>query len=301
MEESFLTTVGLPVALGVIMFSMGLTLVLDDFKRVGRYPGPVALGLTNQIIILPLIGFAVALAFGLQPEYSVGIMILAACPGGVTSNLFCHLSRGNTALSITLTAISSALAIITVPLIVNFALASFMADNESGEKVQLSVVETALQIFGISVLPVTLGMLLRRFRGMLARKIERPARNLSTFLLVVIIVAVIIKNRSIIVDSFIVTSPAALTLNIASMLLGFATARALLKDIRLGVTISLESGLQNGTMGIYIASNLLKNPHMAIPPAIYSLVMFATGFAAVYIFGRMVKKHQLEHPPAAAH
>ncbi|MCB1303276.1 MAG: bile acid:sodium symporter family protein [Leptospiraceae bacterium] len=301
MEESFLTTVGLPVALGVIMLGMGLTLVLDDFKRIARYPGPVLLGLTNQIIILPIIGFAVALGFGLRPEHSVGIMILAACPGGVTSNLFCHLSRGNTALSITLTAISSVIAILTVPLIVNFGLDYFMPDSGGENSVQLPVGKTIAQIFVITVVPVGLGMLLRHFKPALAHKSERPVRILSTIFLIAIIAAVIIKNRDTIADSFLSAGPASLALNVASMVIGFLTARMLLKDIRMGVSISIESGVQNGTLGIVIATTMLQNPHMAIPPAIYSLVMFATGFAGVYIFGRMVKKHQLEHPPAAAH
>ena len=300
MEESFLTSVGLPVALGIIMLGMGLALVPDDFKRVLKYPGPVFLGLANQMILLPIIGFAVASGFPLMPDHAVGIMILAACPGGVTSNLFCHLARGNTALSITLTAISSTLSVLTVPLIVNFALEHFLPPGagETGA-VQLPVFKTIGQIFVITVIPVALGMMLRHFRPALSHKSERPVRILSTLLLVAIIAAVILKNRHTILDSFISAGPASLVLNVASMALGFLSARLLLSDIRMGVSISMESGIQNGTLGIVIATTMLSSPQMSIPPAIYSLVMFATGFVAVVIFGRMVKSYQLKHPPTA--
>ncbi|MBU45061.1 MAG: bile acid:sodium symporter [Spirochaetaceae bacterium] len=301
MEESLLTSVGLPLALGIIMLGMGLTLVPEDFKRVLKYPGPVLLGLGNQMLLLPIIGFLVASGFPLMPDHAVGIMILAACPGGVTSNLFCHLSRGNTALSITLTAISSALSVMTVPLIVNFALGHFLPPGAgAGGEVQLPVLKTIGQIFVITVLPVGLGMMIRQYKPTLSHKSERPVRILSTVLLIAIIAAVILKNRHTVVDSFISAGPASLALNLASMALGFLSARILLSDIRMGVSISIESGIQNGTLGIVIATTMLESPQMSIPPAIYSLVMFGTGFAAVVLFGRMVKSHQLKHPPAGA-
>lgn len=289
------------MALAIIMLGMGLSLVPDDFKRVLKYPGPVLLGLGNQMILLPIIGFAVASGFPLIPEHAVGIMILAACPGGVTSNLFCHLARGNTALSITLTAISSSLAVITVPFIVNLALDQFLPGSSSPEgKVQLPVLETIGKIFVITILPVAIGMYIRRINSKLAHKSERPVRILSTILLVAIIVAVIIKNRDTVLESFQSAGPASLALNLASMTLGFLSARLLLQDIRMGVSISMESGIQNGTLGIVIATTMLKSPQMSIPPAIYSLVMFATGFVAVMVFGRMVKSYQLKHPPGTS-
>ncbi len=296
MEESFLTAVGLPVALGIIMLGMGLTLVIDDFKRIVLYPGPVLLGLTNQMVLLPIIGFAVASSFNLEPEHAVGIMILAACPGGVTSNLFAHLARGNTALSITLTALSSSLAVITIPLIVNFGIGEFMGADAK----QIDVLETVLKVIGITILPISIGMLLRHYKPSLSHKAERPVRILSTILLIVIVAGAILQERDIIVDAFKTLGPATLALNVATMLLGFLSARLLLSDIRMGVSISMESGLQNGTLGIAIAAEIIKNSKMALAPAIYSLVMFATGFIAVMIFGRMVKKYQLKHPPGAA-
>ena len=148
-------------ALAIIMLGMGLSLVVDDFKRIVVYPKAILVGLTNQLILLPLIGFLIALAFPLKPEISVGIMILAACPGGPTSNLIAHLAKGDTALSVTLTSLSSFITILTIPFIINFALEYFM---EEGQFIRLNVLETIMRIFAIIVIPVSIGMRIRRYK-----------------------------------------------------------------------------------------------------------------------------------------
>lgn len=296
MEESILTKVFLPASLFIIMLGMGMNLVIDDFKRVLLYPKAVFIGLFLQLILLPLVGFGLVNVFSMRPEHAVGIMILAACPGGVTSNLITHLSRGSTALSITLTAISSTVTLITIPLIVNYSLKFFMGETQP---IQLPVLQTMLQIFIITILPVSIGMVIRKLLPAIAHKADSPVRIFSTVLFMLIIFAAILKERDHIVESFVMAGPAALSLNLITMLLGFSAGFYLLSDLRQSISISIESGIQNGTLAIFIAATLLQDPPMAVPPAIYSLIMFITGFIAIRIFSQMVKKHQTLHPPAA--
>ncbi len=281
METNYLTDIMLPVSLAVIMLGMGLSLVPYDFKRVVIYPRAATLGILNQIIILPLIGFLLLMAFGLNsPELAVGIMILAACPGGPTSNLISHISKGDTALSITLTAISSLIAVISIPLIVNFGLAFFM---QHGDYIPLPVFDTIIKLTLITLLPVTIGMIIRAKAVNFANRMDNPVKFISGILLFLIIFAAIMNNREIFVSSFASVGPVALSLNILMLLVGFGSARMLKLKTAQSITISVESGIQNGTLGITIASTLLHNDVMAISPAIYSLIMFMTsGFIIAF-------------------
>ena len=274
METNFLTDLMLPLALGIIMLGMGLSLAPIDFKRVVIYPRAAALGFINQIIILPLVGFLLVLIFGLENLYlAVGIMVLAACPGGPTSNLISHISKGDTALSISLTAISSLVAVITIPLIINFSLAHFL---QQGEYVPLPVFDTILRLTIITLIPVSIGMFIRAKARKFADKMDKPVKIVSGILLFLIIFAAINTNRDIFVSSFRDVGPVALTLNAVMLTVGFLTARFFKLNLAQSVTISVESGIQNGTLGIMIASTLLANDVMAISPAIYSLIMFMT-------------------------
>lgn len=275
METNYLTDIMLPVSLGIIMLGMGLSLVPDDFKRIVLYPRAAAIGLANQILVLPLVGFGLLWLFGLENLHlAVGIMVLAACPGGPTSNLIAHISKGDTALSITLTAISSLIAVITIPLIVNFSLAWFL---QHGEYVPLPVFETIIKLTLITLLPVTIGMFIRAKAINFAKKMDKPVKIISGILLFLIIFAAINTNRDIFVSSFREIGPAALSLNAVMLLIGFITARWARLNLPQSITISIESGIQNGTLGIMIASTLLHNDVMAISPAVYSLIMFMTG------------------------
>ncbi len=274
METNYLTDIMLPLALAIIMLGMGLSLVPYDFKRVALYPKAASIGILNQIIILPMVGFLLLWLFGLKsPELAVGIMILAACPGGPTSNLISHISRGDTALSITLTAISSLIAVITIPLIVNLALAYFM---QHGEYVPLPVLKTILSLTLITLVPVSIGMIIRAKAVNFANKMDKPVKAISGILLVVIILAAILTNKDIFVSSFRDVGPIALSLNVIMLIIGYMSARMVKLRIPQRITISVESGIQNGTLGITIASALLRNDVMAISPAIYSLIMFVT-------------------------
>lgn len=274
METNFLTDLLLPISLGIIMLGMGLSLVPGDFKRVALYPKAATIGIINQIIILPIVGFLLLLLIPMRsPELAVGIMILAAAPGGPTSNLISHISRGDTALSITLTAISSLIVVFTIPLIVNFALRFFM---EQGEYVPLPVFDTMIKVIIITLLPVAIGMLIRAKAPRFSEIMGKPVKIMSGILLFLIIMAAILNDRENFFNFFAQAGPVALSLNLAMLLVGFFSARIFRLNTSQSITISIESGIQNGTLGIAIAATLLHNPTMTISPAIYSLIMFMT-------------------------
>lgn len=284
MQDSILTAVFLPLALAFIMLGMGLSLTLKDFRNIFVYPKAMVLGLTNQLILLPIFGFAIAQLFGLTGALAVGVMILAACPGGATSNLITHLSRGDIALSISLTAVSSFITIITIPIIVNFAIYFF---GEEGS-ITLPVFETIIQIMGVTVVPVSFGMFLKKRFPILSIKADKPVRIASAVIFSAVLIAAILKERDSIVEFFILTGPGMLALNLLTLVVGFFLASVFLLPKRQRLTISIESGIQNGTLGIMIAATLLKNSEMTIPIAIYSLIMFVT--SAVIIFLANKKK-----------
>jgi bile acid:Na+ symporter, BASS family len=274
MESNFLTDILLPVSLALIMFGMGLSLRAEDFRRVAIYPKAAALGTFNQIIVLPLVGFMLLMLIPMRtPELAVGIMILAACPGGPTSNLISHISKGDTALSITLTAISSLIVVITIPLIVNFSLRYFMQHQEY---IPLPVFDTIVKVIIITLIPVAIGMVTRARAVRFSQRMQKPVKLMSGILLVVIILAAILNDRENFFDFFAQAGPVALALNAAMLVIGYVTAKIARLSTSQSVTISIESGIQNGTLGIAIAATLLKNPTMTISPAIYSLIMFMT-------------------------
>ncbi len=275
-----ISTIILASSLIIIMLGMGLSLVFDDFKRIFVYPKAIFVGLTNQLIILPLIGFAIALIFPLRPEIAIGIMILAACPGGPTSNLITHLAKGDIALSVTLTALSSFITILTIPFIVNFALKHFL---DEGQMIRLDVVDTIMRIFVIIVIPICIGMLIRRFKEGFALKMAKPVRKASGFVMALVIIGIVIKERENLIPYFQQAGIVALLLNVTTMMVGYYSSKLFNIKNKRAISISIESGIQNGTLAITIAVVLLGNSEFAITPAIYSLLMFFTGGVAVYL------------------
>ena len=281
MESSILTELFLPLALAVIMFGMGLSLTLSDFKRILIYPKAVLLGLLNQIVLLPVVAFFIANGLGLSPELAVGLMILAACPGGATSNLITHLAKGDTALSITLTAFSSMITVLTIPFVVNFSIGYFIP---GGEEQKLEILGTVISVLVITIIPVAIGMLVLKKVPALAKKLEIPFRQFSTVFFILIVVSAFVKERSNLVQFFIDAGPASLALNLATLGLGYGVSKVAGLNFRQSLTIAVESGIQNGTLGITIAATLIVNSVMTIPSAIYSLIMFGTA-AAVILWG----------------
>ena len=282
MEESVVTKVFLPIALAVIMLGMGLSLTTDDFKRVMIYPKAAVLGMLNQLILLPIVAFVYAKIFPLSPELAVGLMILAICPGGVTSNLISHISKGDTALSITLTAISGVITVITIPFILSFSLEHFMAE---GEKISLPIGRTILQIFVITIIPILMGMSIRFLAESFADKMGKPVKVLSVIFFVLVLIAAIFSEKDDLPEMFKQVGIAVLALNVTTMLLGFFTSRMVKLDLSQSITIAIESGIQNGTLAIVIATSVLNNAQMSITPAIYSLLMFVTGGFMMFRFG----------------
>ena len=289
MEESVLTSVFLPLALAFIMLGMGLTLRIDDFRRILIAPKSVLAGLFAQLILLPIVGFLLVIAFGLTGALAVGVMIIAACPGGPTSNLVSHLARADLALSISLTAISSIVTIISIPLIVNYSIWYF---GEEGS-VSLPVLQTIVQIMGVTLIPVAIGMFIRNRREDFAQKSERPFKIASAVFFVLILLAAILKERENLIEFLILTGPVTLLLNVSTMAIGYTLARWLMLPMRQRLSISIESGIQNGTLGIMIAATLLQNSVMTIPVAIYSLLMFITVISVIAIGNKVVTSEMM--------
>lgn len=282
MESNFLTAIFLPLALFIIMLGMGLSLTLDDFKRVFVEPKAVIIGLIAQLVMLPIIGYFLALAFQLAPELAVGVMILATCPGGSTSNMITYLIKGNVALSITLTAITSLVTIFTIPLLINLSMTKFMGE---GVTLQLPVGKTILQIAVITLIPISLGMLIHYYSPKLATVCDKGVKWLSLFFLGIIIFGLLLKEKEN-VSNFFVQVGGNFDFNILTMILGYTLATISNLDQSSRKSITVEVGIQNGTLAIAIATTLLNMPNMAIPAAIYSLIMFVTSAVFGWLLGQ---------------
>lgn len=281
MNASLISTVFLPLALAIIMFGLGLALSINDFKRIVIFPKAVFIGAITQLVVLPLLGFGIAyFMLSSNPELAVGLIILAMCPGGPTSNLLTHLGNGDTALCITLTAISSIVKIFTIPIMVNLAIGIFM--NQALD-VHLDVASTIVKIVTITIFPAALGMLIKsKFIGF-AENAQKPVKITSAVFLVLIIVAAVLKEKAQIAEFFILAGPAAFLLNVLGMGIGYFLPKIFNLNSSQQLTISIETSIQNGTLAIGIASSplMLNNSTMAIPAAVYSIIMFIT--AGVFI------------------
>ena len=288
----FLTTIFLAISLAVIMFGMGLSLRWDDFRQILRRPWVIILGLIAQLLILPLLGIFCIYLFDLSGTLAVGLFILAICPGGATSNLIAHLARADSALSVSLTAFSSTITVFSIPFLLNFALARYGLEN--GQIIQLPVLETFAQIFLITLLPVFLGMLLRDRNEARALSIEPNFRKLSVVLFVIIVLAAIFKQRQEVLMYFEQVGLPALTLNVLSMSMGFILGRIFFLPFKQSLTLAIETGIQNGTLGITIALTLLNNKALSIPSAIYSLIMFFTAYALI-VFSLKIQAKQAKY------
>jgi BASS family bile acid:Na+ symporter len=290
MQQSSATTILLPVALGIIMLGLGLSLTLEDFRRITKYPRAMTIALVSQMVILPLLCFVLVLAFGLDPVLGVGLMLLSASPGGATANLYSHLSNGDVALNITLTAVNSLLTLFTLPLIVNLSLDYFLA---SGQYVPMQF-SKVLEVFAIVLVPVSIGMFIRSKSPAFAAKMDKPVKITSAIILILIIVSVVIRERRVLMDHFGSLGLPVLLFNVLSMAIGYYFPRWLNIGKKQSIAIGMEIGIHNGTLAIYIALNVLNNSMMSVPPAIYSLLMFFTAAA----FGFLVNRGKKE--PVAA-
>jgi BASS family bile acid:Na+ symporter len=286
-DNSLLTTI-MPIALGIIMLGLGLSLTLTDFKRVLVYPKAVFIGLFCQMILLPIICFGIAIGFKLAPELAVGLMLLSASPGGATANLYSHLSKGDVALNITLTAINSILTLFTLPLIVEFSLSYFI----SGGEITMPF-KKVVEVFLIVLIPVTIGMIINAKANKFAKMMDKPVKILSVLFLVLVIVGAVLKEKEHIAEYFQQVGLAALVFNVLSMAIGYFVPMLIKVEKKQAIAIGMEIGIHNGTLAIFIALNVLGNSGMSIPPAIYSLIMFFTAAAFGYLVNLKKSKEEL--------
>jgi BASS family bile acid:Na+ symporter len=282
MEQSTALTLFLPIALGIIMLGLGLSLKIDDFKRVILFPKAVFIGLFCQMILLPLLCFLIVIFFKLPPALAVGLMLLSASPGGATANLYSHLSKGDVALNISLTAVNSVLTLFTLPLIVNFSMAYFM---ESGEVIPMQF-KKIIEVFAIVLIPVGIGMIINAKLPNISKKLEKPVKILSAIFLVLIIVGAIVKEKDQFAGYFQQVGLACLAFNIISMLVGYFLPQFFKINKKQSIAIGMEIGIHNGTLAIYIALSVIGNNTMSIPPAVYGLIMFFTAAAFGYLVSR---------------
>jgi bile acid:Na+ symporter, BASS family len=282
--DSVLTSVLLPIALGVVMYGLGLALTPADFARVRRHPKAAVIALSLQLLALPAAAFGLVHLFGLDPIAAVGMMLLAASPGGTTANLFSHLFRGDVALNITLTAINSVIAAFSLPLVVGLAIAYFEpggVDDEVG--LQFGKV---LQVFAIVLVPVLLGMLTRGKAPSFADRMDRPVRIASVIVLAGVILGTIVSERDNIVEYFGDIGPIAVVFCVISLTVGYFVPRALGIGHRQAVASGFEIGVHNGTLAIAVAISVLGSVPLAVPAAVYSVVMFPLAAIAGWLLTR---------------
>ena len=273
----------LPISLAIIMFGMGLSLVSGDFTRLFNYPKAVLVGLCNQLLFLPLIGFAIVVLFGLNPSMAIGVMIISICPGGPTSNLITQVSRGNIGLSVTLTALASLMTVFTIPILLSKFIAYFSGDTDV--VIQIPILETMLQILVITVIPVSIGMMIRKRREAFALRMEKPMRTASTVLFVIIFLIIIIANKDNLIQAMKEVGLPTLLLNLSTMGLGYLSAKLFGITGKSQISITIESGIQNGTLAFVIATTMLNNLEMGLPTGAYSIWMFLTGGILMWRLG----------------
>src|SRR5690606_26852339 len=250
------------------------------FRNLILFPKAVGIGLILKLVFIPLLTFGMLYMIPLQPELAVGFVLLAACPGGATTNLITHLAKGDVALSITLTAIASVITVFTIPVLVNLGMIQFMGE---GQIIELPFFKTIIQILVITILPVGIGMIIYKRSPRLSHKAEKPVKIISALFLVLIIAAVLIKERANLTEFFIKAGPLSLLLNLLGMLSGYYITKAITRNKAQSLAVGIEVGIVNGTLGIAIAAGILGNSVMTIPAAIYSIIMFPGAMLLVYI------------------
>ncbi|KGF15339.1 bile acid:sodium symporter family protein [Corynebacterium freneyi] len=286
MQDSPVIAIGLPVALAVIMVGIGLSLTLADFREQARTPRATIIGTLGQVFLVPAIGIAVALVMDLPPIMALGLVLVAACPGGSTSNLVTYLARGNVALSIILTVVASLVIIVTLPGWLDVAGRILPGATELSVSVPLG--QTFGLLIGIILIPVAIGMVIRAKKPELAAKLERGMSAFGALVLLLAIGAVAVDLGGEIIDMTIATGPAVLVFNIAVILVGGALAWIARVDRASQLALAVEYGIKNSTLGLVIALTVVRDEEFAVPAAVYSIVMYLTAIAVIAIGRRMI-------------
>ncbi len=274
------------IALGLVMFGLGLSLTVGDFKRLMHHPRAVVLALALQVLVLPAACYALIVLLGVAPIYAVGLMLLAASPGGVSANLFSHLFGGNVAMNISLTAINTVLSIVSLPLITNWAINTFA---HTGQVVPLQFGKV-VEVIVIVLVPVVLGMAVHRRAPAFSARMEKPMKIFSAVVLAAFALIAIAKEWTALVESFAGIGPAVLLFNAISLASGYYLSRAAGLDKSMATAISFEIGIHNSTLAIFIALSVLGNFQLALPAAIYSVSMYVLAT----LFGTLVLRRQAQ-------
>ncbi len=279
MQDTALVNVLLPALLAFIMIGMGTTLTPEDFGRVLRQPRAALVALFGQLLVLPLLGFALASTLDLSPTAQIGLILVACCPGGTMSNLICHLARGNVALSISLTAFSSVITLVSIPLIMGAAIAYFGGQDHD---LTMPVKQTMLTLFGIVLVPVMIGMIVRGHAPNLAERSEKFFSVSGLLLMIALVIGVSISERETLPAALVEIGPGVLALNLLAVTVGLTLARMFRLGRRESVTLAIEVGIQNSSLAILIALSVIQSAALAVPAGVYGLLMY--GSAGLIIF-----------------
>jgi BASS family bile acid:Na+ symporter len=271
------------------MFGMGLSLLKDDFARLAKVPKSVIAGLTGQLILLPLLAFALVTAFSAPIEIAIGVMILAACPGGTTSNLISHIARANLALSVSLTAITTVICVITTPLLIKFSIDHFT----QADATDFSLIGVSINLIVLLLIPISIGMVLRHLYSKAARRAEPFFRYFSTIFMLMLIAAISYQEREMLQTSFPDVFFITFSLNICATIMGVIIARACSLSKKDGLTLGIEIGTQNATMAMLIAITFIENSAYSIAAGIYGITMYVGAFL-------LVAYHKLTVPKPSA-
>lgn len=291
MEDSVFASVLLPIALAVIMTSLGMSLTLEDFRRVVVFPRGITIGLANLVVLSPLLAFGVAELFSLEPALAVGLVLLGASPGGTMANLLTHLARGDTALSISMTGISSVCAVITVPLFLTAAIDHFGASGFDGDVDMLAVVPRVLLI---TVVPLSFGMWLRARRPERIDRVRERVQRIAFGVFLAVVVGVIVAEHERVLDNLEAVAAAAITLNVGAMAISFSIARLARLDERQSTAIAMELGIHNSALAIAVGATIATV--LTIPAAVYASFMFFSAGA----FARLMYRRNEAREAAAA-
>ena len=286
MESSLLIDIGLPLALFVIMTGIGLTLRPRDFHEIVVYPRATSFGTAAQVLLMPLVALGLAWVLPMDPALAVGLVVIAACPGGTTSNIFTFFARGNVALSITLTVTASLITVLSLPLIINLALQLFPLRPDLAEaaaELRLPFLRTVGTLGAIVILPVAIGMALRGWKPALAARAERVVGAFGLIVLAVLIVLIVAQLGADAIPMFRDAGIAVALLNIAGIVMGLFGGAFVGLSPRDALTCAMELGIKNGTLGLLITLTLLESPAMSVPSAVYGVLMFGFGTVLIVI------------------
>ncbi len=280
---NYITDVILPLALAFIMFTLGLGLSLADFVQIIKNPKNFFIGLISQLFFLPIVAIAITMIWSLPNEIAIGLILIAAAPGGVTSNILTSFAKGDVALSISLTAVMSLLSVISIPIVLGISL-GLISDQSLGS---ISLSGIAISMFLIVTLPVLLGMIFRATLSYLTKIIEKWAKVISTLLFVLVLLGAILAERENIINYFAQTGLVVLVLNLTMMVLAYYWAKVFGTGKAQQKAIAIECGLQNGTLAIFVGTSVFGGGLYIIPAATYSLVMYLTSLIFIFIFRKI--------------